>query len=121
MYQAKIRTKKGFVAKASTLDFTYIMDKEKELGTTPGGHLVMALAGCVTMCVRGYYIKKERSDSVYIETDITFEKEFKLTVNIDREVLEDEKPAILEHIEKYCVVSQLLRKDVVIDIEINGK
>lgn len=120
MYSAKLKSKKDFIVKASTLDFSYIMDRDKELGTTPVGHLVVALGGCALMCVRGYYIRQGIKD-LLIETEVEYEKEFTVKININKEVLEEEKPAIIEYIHKYCTVSQLLTKEVAINFEIIGK
>ena len=111
MYKVEAKTNTGFIVKATTEDFLYEMDKDKKLGTTPVGYVVVALSGCALMCVRGYYLRKGIKD-IEIKSNLEYDGSFKFDIEIDKEIIEVEASEIKEYIKKYCTVSQMLNKEI---------
>ena len=116
MYKVKGITKKDFVVKANTEDFSYLLDKDKFFGTTPVGYVVVGMTSCALMCVRGYYIKQKLAN-IYVEADVVYDGKFVLNIKVDKKLVEGEKEEIVEYIKKYCTVSKMLATEIEYNIE----
>lgn len=115
MYKVKASSTKGFVVNGITEDILYVMDKDKKLGTTPVGYVVVGMTGCAMMCVRGYYLKKGLKE-ILIKADVTYDENFILNIHIDKEITENEKLEVIEYIKDKCTVSKMLNREIAYNI-----
>lgn len=121
MYEVKSNSQKGFKVIGVCENTIYPMDKSLNEGTTPVGVLTVALSGCVIMCVRGYYLKRQMPD-VLIDAQLIYDSnKFDIKVTVDTTVNEKEKEEIIQYIEKYCTVGKMLDKGIIKVYEIIGK
>lgn len=111
MYKVKASTTKGFVVNGITEDILYVMDKDKKLGTTPVGYVVVGMTGCALMCARGYYLKKGIKD-ILISADTIYEDKFTLNIHIDKVIDDVEIKEVIEYIKERCTVSKMLSKEI---------
>ncbi|MFC3929102.1 OsmC family protein [Streptococcus caprae] len=88
-------------------------------GETPMSLVNIALASCVTMCVQGYFWKKQQVNKVAIETDCHYEDgQFDLTIAIDYTLTEQMRKDILAYANDYCRVKQLFKEEIVVNMTI---
>lgn len=111
MYEVKASTTKGFVVNGITEEMLYVMDKDKKLGTTPVGYVVIGMSGCALMCARGYYLKKGIKE-LLIKVDTTYEDKFTLKIYIDKVIDDVEIKEVIAYIKEHCTVSKMLSKEI---------
>ncbi|MGV3061229.1 OsmC family peroxiredoxin [Streptococcus hyovaginalis] len=119
MYQTKVKGDKlyhtvseGYGQSVELFGFT-------KDGETPMSLVNIALASCVTMCVKGYFARFHQETVVSSLVDSTYDKgNFNLKIGIAHELDEEMKAAILTYIDQQCRVKKILREDLVYDISL---
>lgn len=94
-------------------------------GETPMSLVSIALGSCITMCIQAYFARLHQKTVVATVADVTHDEQndsFKLLIRIQYSCLSsDMKIAILDYINEHCHVKQILRSDIVYDIQIEGE
>lgn len=88
-----------------------------EEGETPMSLVNLALASCVTMCVQGYFARKEGLKELEVTTMAGFEDEvFSIQIALPTSLSEQKEAELLAYVDQFCRVKKLLRDDLVIRI-----
>lgn len=114
MYKVKSKVFKDFKLKSNVNGFDFLQDRWENESTTPMGFLASAYSGCITMSVKGYFLRnnidKELEINSYTEVD---KDNFKIKTVI---YLPKKYMIYIPEIEKYvdnvCTVSKFLSDKV---------
>ena len=116
MYQTKILGDRLYHAKSKGYGQPVETFGTTDEGETPMSLLNIALASCVTMCIQGYFKRKEGIDEMAVSVESSYEEEFfNIIIEVDMEMSESSKVEIIDYINQFCRVKKLLRSDLEIN------
>lgn len=126
MYKTKAKIENELEVISNTNDFEYLMDysstSNKDLkGTSPVGLLSSALSGCILMVLKGYYLRKGIKDVKIYYNSTLEDKVFNILLEINKEISVEEEFEMRKALKERCNVSNMLSKDVVINIVFRSK
>lgn len=84
-------------------------------GETPMSLLNVALAGCVTMCVQGYFKSQHGRLRMPIEVVSNYDKDadrFTMQILLEEHLSQEEEVAVLDYVNEQCRVKKMLRTDL---------
>ncbi|TWS95331.1 OsmC family protein [Streptococcus sp. sy018] len=118
MYQTKIIGQDLYRVRSEGYGTSVELLGQTKDGETPMSLLNIALAGCITMCVQGYFYRYHKEKQVPVTVDSRYEADlFQVRVNLPEALEASEQDKLSAYIDKHCRVKKLLREDLTIVID----
>ncbi|MGT2895491.1 OsmC family protein [Streptococcus entericus] len=117
MYQTIVKGNRLFQATSTGYGEPITTFGTTEQGETPVSLVVVALASCVTMCVQGYFARRQGKKDLPVEVSASYsETGFDLNVTLAEPITPDLETELEAYIADKCRVKQLLHPDLMVNI-----